>query len=156
MKHFLVVSLLSVVLSCGGYSSDSSGKGQINELVFLRNSYQPEPNKNNITKCYIVSGYINSPPTDSSIKEYVRKSIDTIKGKYDCITLAFYKKSDNTNEAHLKKFPKDLDRYSQRNDLLWQYTWYKNGNVLSGLKFSKGQIIYPFSEGKIRVEDIKK
>jgi hypothetical protein len=43
--------------------------------------------------------------------------------KYSNLSIIFYKRSDVTNKAHLKENPRDIDRYSQDNDMIFIYKW---------------------------------
>lgn len=64
----------------------------------------------------------------------------------------FYKESNKTNAQNLKENRKDLDRYSQQNDLLFEYLWVSNQKKWLIFKYKDGQILIP--DSKIKITDI--
>lgn len=152
MKSVLKLIVVLFFTSCNGQLIKKEGNDKIKELKMFQKTYflNGEVCKNLV---FIVDYNSSSSSIDTSISSYVKKIIDTIKGNYNQIGFSFYLRSKITNEEHLKKNPRDLDRYSQENDLLWMYTWEKKKNKMTRFKFKNGEIIYPNSE--IKVEDIK-
>lgn len=67
--------------------------------------------------------------------------------------MLFYKESTKTNIKNLSANPKDLYRYSQDHDLIYEYSW-MNGKFLAKLKFKNGEIIEP--KYNIQLEEIPK
>ncbi len=61
--------------------------------------------------------------------------------KYSEYFILFYKMTDVTNNENIKKNPRDLIRYSQSNDFLYQYKWY-NSRFLSKEKIN-GSVFSP-------------
>ena len=87
---------------------------------------------------YIIQNY------SSSVR--IEKMIDSLayaigNGKQDNqYILQLYKESSKTNLINLKKNPRDLDRYSDVQDHLFDYVWY-NKKFIGKQKFRNGQII---------------
>jgi hypothetical protein len=152
MKSGLILIIVFFFTSCNGQSIKKEGSEKIKELIMFQKEYSlnGEVCKNLV---FIVDNNSFSSSIDTIISNYVKKIKDTIKGDYSQIGFSFYLRSKITNEEHLKNNPRDLDRYSQENDLLWMYTWEKKKNNMTRFKFKNGKIIYPNSE--IKVEDIK-
>jgi len=83
---------------------------------------------------FLVEGYIDSPYCDSVINEFACAHMDSVKA-YTDYYLVYLNKSARTNFKNIKMNPKDLDRYSIQNDLLFQYTW-SNGKFLYMEKYN--------------------
>jgi hypothetical protein len=65
--------------------------------------------------------------------------------------MMFYKESDKTNVKNLSDNPRDLYRYSQDHDLIYEYFW-MNGAFLARHKFKNGEIVEP--KKSITIEDV--
>jgi hypothetical protein len=101
---------------------------------------------------FLVENFIDNSESEYFIDSFVQthlKSIDKVTSDY---LITFYKQTSKTNLENLRNNPRDLDRYSQQHDLIYQYSWSK-GKFLSRFKFKDGNIISP--EGDIKVEDVK-
>lgn len=92
---------------------------------------------------YLVENYKDNSDCDSAIVNFVKaqKRDTAYKSEY----FTFYRLSDITNEAHLKENPRDLDRYSADNDLLFQIIKYQlpkdknNPNIIT--KYRNGEMV---------------
>lgn len=100
---------------------------------------------------YIMEGYKESKETQNSIDSFVEKNKDSLLSKYSQYEITIYKKSAKTNLKNLTDNPRDLVRYSQTNDRIYEYVW-TNGVFLVRRKIKNGEIIEPKYD--IKVEDI--
>lgn len=97
---------------------------------------------------YIIVNYKDKPSLIKAIDSMAFEKAKDIKD-YEHFTIFFYKASDKTNIQHLKKNPKDFDRYTGIDDLVYQYSWI--GGVFSQrYKYKDGEMIEP--KTNIRVE----
>ncbi len=148
-KLFLLSSII-VLSQCG-----ISQKRLIFESIPYLNRIDSLISKDTvITKqeSFLVENFIDNSETEGLVDKFVQthiKSNDIVTIDY---LITFYKKSAKTNLENLKKNPRDLDRYSQQHDLIYQYSWSK-GKFIARYKFKNGNIISP--EGDIKVEDVK-
>jgi hypothetical protein len=74
---------------------------------------------------YLISGYEDSQEFEIKLDSFACNFKDSTYTKYDQYSKIFYKKSEFTNNEHIQKNPRDIDRYSQENDLQYSYTWHK-------------------------------
>lgn len=72
---------------------------------------------------YLVTDFQNTPPHEAKIDSFVCSIQDSTWALYSQYLILIYKKSKYTNNEHIKNNPRDLDRYSQENDFLYQYGW---------------------------------
>lgn len=87
---------------------------------------------------YIVQNYSTSSRFEKMI-DSLAYAIGNAK-QYDQYILQLYKESSKTNLINLKKNPRDLDRYSDVKDHLFDYVWYNN-KFIGKQKFRNGDII---------------
>ncbi|MEI6569627.1 MAG: hypothetical protein WCR20_23320 [Verrucomicrobiota bacterium] len=156
MKAIFCFFVLITIGSCK-MPNNIFNKQLITEVYFL-SKYDTIISENKIStyfsKIYIVDKNISEANQDSIIKTFVLIEKKRLKVTADQIDFIFYKESNITNEVHLKKFPKDLDKYSQDNDMVWSFRWHpKYGDKMFSLKYYKGEIVYPKSE--VIIEDIR-
>ena len=151
IKYIPMLFIWLSLFSCNGQSSDNLKQKEIKELLFLRKTYMLQEQAC-FSMFYVVDKNVRPYSIDTLISNFVKNIKDSIRGEYDQISFTFYKESNVTNENHLKENPRDLDRYSQQNDMIWMYNWQKKTNKIVAYKFKDGEIIYPNSE--IKVEDI--
>ena len=81
---------------------------------------------------YFVTGFENYEKDINKIDSFIctkSNETDSIIKKIDTYQIWFFKKSDITNNEHLKAQERDLERYSKQVDLLCIYQWY-NSNFL--------------------------
>jgi hypothetical protein len=99
---------------------------------------------------FLVSNFRNNKKVELSIDSFVVKytSDNCYSANTDEIRLYFYKETSKTNLTEIKKNPREVDRYSDRHDLVYCYIIkldgskvrekYKNGEVIETTeKFSK-------------------
>ena len=157
MKNYLLFFAVVLLLNaCKGQPLTFLKEDSIKELTFLRQTDTFKgKDKNELAygRSYVINTKMNAPEIDTLIGRFVRSEIVNIKDTFDQIILTFYKESDITNETHLKENPRDLDRYSQNNDMIWSFNWEKKSNHIYSYKYKNGEIIYPKYD--IKVEDIK-
>jgi hypothetical protein len=72
---------------------------------------------------YLIEGYQNTALFEEQIDSFVCSIQDSTWLLYDECNILFYKKSKYTNNEHIQEAPRDLYRYSQDNDFLYQYRW---------------------------------
>ena len=89
---------------------------------------------------YLVNGYHSSPEHEIRLDSFVCTIQDSTWNTYDQCLIQFYKKSYYTNNENITRNPRDLDRYSQENDFLYQYRW-SNGVFYSKVSM-KGKPYY--------------
>ena len=79
------------------------------------------------------------------MKAYVDSFVANNKGinprSYSQYSMIFYKYSSITNNEHIKNNPRDLDRYSQENDMVYGYFF--NGDTLHIQEYKNGKLIDP-------------
>lgn len=74
----------------------------------------------------IVNNYQSRDEIKKAIDSFAFAKAKNYKDGFNDVLLIFYKASKITNKAHLKENPRDLDRYSENNDMLFTYAW-QNG-----------------------------
>ncbi|MCC6723246.1 MAG: hypothetical protein IT258_01960, partial [Saprospiraceae bacterium] len=74
-------------------------------------------------EAFLLSGYYNSPVVEAEIDSFVCIRKDSFINNFVQYTMLFYKRSSVTNVKHLVSHPRDLVRYSQNNDMLYEYSW---------------------------------
>ena len=100
---------------------------------------------------YIVQGFKDNKETQNFIDSFVEKNKDPALNRYNQYDITFYKESSKTNIKNLLANPRDLDRYSQGNDRIYDYYW-RGGTFMSRFKIRNGEIIEPKAD--IKIEDI--
>ena len=91
---------------------------------------------------YIVENYKDNNYSEKQIDSF---AFELAKGKvnnYASFAIDFYKASKYTNLKNLKANPRDLDRHSNTEDLVYNYYW-SQGAFLGRSKFKNGEIINP-------------
>ena len=157
MKNQMVILIaLIVCLSCNDKKRNITGQS-IQELAFFTRTDSVHDRGALIidqTRHYVIDKSVDGDERDTLIKRFVYNfkpdNIDSLR-----FNLVFYKESDITNQEHLQKDRRDLDRYSQENDLIWNYVIDKGGKLITGTKYKSGEIVYPKPIGTIKVEDVK-
>jgi len=149
---FLCVVICFSFTSCKSECThDTIPKNPIEELHFLRRSELIESNKY-LSRSFIICSKYKKAKRDTLISQFVQQQLLLCKEDYSQINFYFYKESSYTNPKHLQEHPRDLDRYSQNNDFIWEYNWLQKGNLLLSYQYKKGKIVNPSST--IKVEDI--
>jgi len=75
--------------------------------------------------------------------------------RYQQYTVYVYVESPHTNNAYLKENPRDLDRYSNQNDWIYQVDWVK-GNFLMRKIVKDGDFLPDKNLNKIEIIQQKK
>ena len=91
---------------------------------------------------FIISNYKGSQETDKLVDSFILANRDKKYARFDTYFMNFYKESSYTNEAHLAETPRDIDRYSNRHDCVYIYTWNK-GKFFERRKMRDGEVIEP-------------
>ncbi len=104
---------------------------------------------------YIVKNYRDNSETGKTIDSFVYTIKDTSFKNKTSVVITFYRESAITNSEHLSKNKRDLDRYSNKNDVIYTYSRIYQENKYTGwqkLKFKNGSLDSP---DNIIIEDIK-
>jgi len=104
---------------------------------------------------YIVKNYRDNSETEKTIDSFVYAMKDTSYKKRTSVVITFYRESAITNLEHLSKNKRDLDRYSNKNDIIYTYSRTYYGNKYAGwqkLKFKNGELD---SSDNIIIENMK-
>ena len=91
---------------------------------------------------YIVSNYNDIGACDSMIVQFSKSQVDSSIKNYNSYQQVFYKESKRTNIENLKQKPRDLYRYSQENDMIYNFLWIK-GRFSYREKIRNGQSTTP-------------
>jgi hypothetical protein len=155
MKHSFILILLSLSLIQERCSCQTKNKlifEKVNIFTSVDTSYYDGKMSTFYVEHYIVSNYKDSKAVDSLIADFADKNSQNNCLMYNSYTMLFYKKSSITNKMHLENSPKDLDRYSQNNDLLYVFSWWDKGKKYSKQKYKNGESMEP--KAKIIISDI--
>lgn len=125
-KYFFILAISYGCLSCKREKISFIPLTQYNSIDTIYSN-----NDTFITKrlYYIINNYYESDETFSSIDSCVKVVAGTNPKQFTNLSIVFYKASDVTNVLHLKNNPRDIDRYSQENDLMFSYKW-ENGKFM--------------------------
>lgn len=96
---------------------------------------------------FYVDPFINY--NDHFFSAFAAKRVTEIDSPFKDIHIIIYKKSSITNIEHLSKFPRDLDRHSQNNDMLYIFSTSTFGNRIYMTKYKNGESIYPNDDIKV-------
>ena len=158
MKTYIKAELISIsivlFLALHG-CSHSQSKISFEELtMFGHTDTSIDLGKTRIVKArfYIIEGFRDTKEVEKKIDSFVNKNKDPNLSHYTQFTMVFYKKSSITNIEHLAAHKRDLDRYSQNNDLVYSYYWTDGGKFRERYKYKNGEMVEPKSN--IKVEDI--
>jgi hypothetical protein len=99
---------------------------------------------------YLIKGYLDNKHTKDLIDSFAHKN--DAASPYGLYKMFFYKESSKTNVKHLSANPKDLYRYSQNHDLIYQYMWI-NGKFVVKYRLKNGEIMEPGHD--IKIEEVK-
>jgi len=131
--------LLSIIVFSIVFNFCTQKKSSIFEVEALR---EIDTTDGRITRfdLFLVRDYDNDENVRHQIEavvqgHYIAKT-DTLY-QYD---MTFYKESDITNSSKLIEDPKLLDRYSQKQDLIYNFSWMK-GKLVSKMKFENGKAV---------------
>lgn len=106
-----------------------------------------------VTKTFLVTNYTSNKNSEKQIDSFVNCQNNSFK-QIDNINLFFYKISKKTNSANWKKNPRDIDRYSNEHDFIFNYVISKNNDSTrstSKFKYRNGKI--KAQKGIILIQD---
>ncbi len=131
----IVILLLIIVISteCKRHSSNVT----FTSLLESRIDSASVSNKIYWSKSvfYLVDKFMDNQNSDRLFNEFTCKNIDSDLNFYSDYYIYYFKKSKITNSQHLNSFPRDFDRYTLQNDLLYIYRW-SYGVFISKEKFN--------------------
>src|SRR5690606_11734426 len=146
-------SFIIVIFLCIQCNPTSSDKIAIVPFDLLNNrdtfTYRGEILFNK-SEYFLIKNYSKGKSTEDYIDSFVNANKDSNLDKYSNYGITFYKESAKTNIQNITKNPRDLDRYSQKHDLVYKYKWI-NGKFIYRFKFKNGELV-PKSD--IIVKDI--
>lgn len=96
----------------------------------------------NKTNYFLVKGYDNHQTAIEAVNKFIVSHKDTDYARYDNYSMFFYKESDQTTIENIKTNPKIIDRYSNENDLLYDFLWNK-GKFIKMFRHKGGVLIEP-------------
>lgn len=89
---------------------------------------------------YLIKNYVESKKTENIIDSFVAENKNKSYQKYEGYNINFYRESSKTNIEHITENPRDLVRYSQSHDLLFDYSWSK-GKFVARYKYKNGEMV---------------
>lgn len=137
LKYIVVVVIITLFCSC-------KNDGEEIEIIpfTLLNEEKTSVDRGDTlyfkSEYFLIRNYHDGNDLDTMLQKFVDSHIDSTIKKYTQYDIVFYKESEITNEAHLKQRPRDLDRYSQQHDLLFDYCW-RNGSFSRRYEYKNGQ-----------------
>ena len=137
MKKFILILVCYCIL--GGCST----RIPIKFVLYQKKTYPvPVVKKGEIstTVVYIMENYRDNSYCNRMVDSMAHALGNASDKNLHSYTLLFYKKSNITNVAHLVENPKDLDRYSYENDLVFDYYW-SAGHFMWRYKYKNGKTV---------------
>ena len=150
IRFFPLVGLFFISINCTQPSSKTISIVAFEILNYSDTMILSDKTLFNKGENYLIKNYSESIKTENYIDSFVKRNRDASLTKYDNYSIIFYKESKKTNIENITKRPRDLDRYSQDQDLLFIYRW-TNGKYEAKYKFKNGQIV---NNGDIIIKDI--
>lgn len=89
---------------------------------------------------FLIRNYREGKKAEDLIQNFVNENRAIDLDKFTQYDMVFYKESKITNINHLQAHPRDLDRYSQQHDLLFDFMW-SEGKFLKRYKYRDGKMI---------------
>lgn len=89
---------------------------------------------------FLIRNYSDDQESEKIIQNFVNENKSSDLGNYTQYDMVFYKESEITNIHHLQEHPRDLDRYSQQHDLLFDFMW-SEGKFLKRYKYKDGKMM---------------
>jgi len=102
---------------------------------------------------FLVEHYKNNTAVHKKINEYVFKNLPAGYEKYAQYGMTFFKQSGETNLENIKKNPRIIVRYSERNDIVFSNEWLYRQHY-SFNKFVDGESTSP-PDTSVHVYDVK-
>lgn len=150
--YFTILFTLTIISAC------SHSKSKVSFVsMSMFNYIDSTPDRGKPWKAkgdhFIIKGYKDNSETLRSIDSFVNNNKGKMPDDNTQYDMIFYKESSITNIGHLTANPRDLDRYSQNNDMIYDYNWTNNGKLFTRYKYKNGKIIEP-ETSDIKIEDI--
>jgi len=91
---------------------------------------------------FLVKNYSTKKDVISRIDSFVNNFLDTSKfsPSREEVRVYFYKETSKTNIESIRANPREVDRYSNKNDLVWCYTLHRN-NFVEKEKIKNGEVV---------------
>lgn len=154
MKSIIII-LISILFSrCDGQTK--VGDRNILEFEFLKRLDTLKIDtiyKIYSAQYFTVTNYFDDNETDLLVMNFIKGFKKNLSKNIDQWNISFYKESKITNTKNLLSNPRDLDRYSQENDLIYTFSGDKVTDNIFRTKYKNGVTISPKSD--IHIEDIK-
>ena len=136
MKKFILILVGCCIL--GGCST----RTPVKFILYKTQTVQvPGSKKGDLstTESYVIENYRDNSYCNKIIDSMAHVLGNASNKNLSSYGLFFYKKSDITNVVHLAENPKDLDRYSYENDLVFWYYW--SDGLMSKHKMKNGKTV---------------
>ena len=137
MKKFILILVGCCILAA------CTTRAPVKFILYKTRSGQvPGAKKGEIStsESYIMENYRDNSYCNRIVDSVAHALGNANSKKFSSYGLSFYKKSDITNVEHLVENPKDLDRYSYENDLVFSYYW-SAGRFMSEDKYKNGKFV---------------
>ena len=92
------------------------------------------------SEAFIISNWKDNKDCTQQLNEFVLHRIDSNVYRYMDYSIVFFLESKITNVEHLTSSPRDIDRYSNKNDRKFKYTWFE-GRFMAAYEFKNGQVL---------------
>ncbi|MEO8174771.1 MAG: hypothetical protein ABI581_16865 [Sediminibacterium sp.] len=158
MKYFNPIAIAFLVfLSCKSQVKNDADQSIYELNIFKRVDTLKTGDTISLhqTRYYVVDKSIKEKNRDTLIKRFVENFTNDVSDSLVALDLMFYKESDITNRQHLESNPRDLDRFSQDNDLVWDFYVNKHKKLFWSFKYKAGKIIEPTGQPAITITDTK-
>lgn len=155
MKYYTLFTLafITILTGCKSIFQNKNPLDYTVELKFLSRIDTSKSDARTVvysTRYFLLKNNSWKNLKDSAFIQY----LDTMKREgLTQASYAFYKESTITNEINLMKNPRDLDRYSQSDDLLLVYEWFSNQRKWLIYRYTDGKMVS--AGGEIKITDIK-
>lgn len=152
MKNFFLILSVFALANCKSNVSDPLVIKQFYPFPKLIDTANID-NKMVIEKTdyFLIQNYKDDDNVNNQIDSFVYKNIPSELNHYKSYQMYFYKETKYTNEKKIKENPRELDRYSQFNDLLFEYSW-DSGESNGRFKFKNGEIVGEKKQPKFTIK----
>jgi hypothetical protein len=128
IQFYLIVGVLLIIpfmyIHCKAKSESSTIEMTLFEPVCYIDSADLNGHRRSIkVLSYLVEDFKYTAIHEAKLDSMVCSTRDASWLKHDECIIQIYKKSKITNNEHIKKNRKDIDRYSMDNDFLYVYNW---------------------------------
>lgn len=91
---------------------------------------------------FLISNFKDNNSTILYIDSFVAKHVNADLIKFNTFRMYFFKESKLTNLIKIEENPRELDRYSNDHDLVFDYSW-EEGKFQGRVRIKDGERIYP-------------